>query len=124
MARRKTKSKANSGEASFRYEWVSWSPKQLDELRGWLEGNDDTLEASIQRICDEGWKVSTSENQRTGRYLVSITDKWDRKGCSNISWGIEHSSLVSAILGAVYYATEVIGDGTEGDTPISDLDLW
>ncbi|AXH78637.1 MAG: hypothetical protein [Circular genetic element sp.] len=116
--------KSKSAKNNFRFEFVNWSQPKLDELRLWLEGNKDTLEQTLENMSNRGWKLSISENQRSGRHMVSISDKWGRPGCTNVSYGFEHTNLVSAILGAVYYATEVIDLGDGGDEQETDDDLW
>lgn len=123
MPRRSGTGGDRTGTNSFRYEFVHWTPQQLMELRGWLSGNDNALESSLIDVVDKGWKLSISENKQTGRYLVSITDKWGRPGCKGISFGIEHSEVSAAIMGAIYYAVEIIGEGiTEGDRQTVDDD--
>lgn len=124
MPRRNNKTSRNKKQSNFRFEWVSWSESRLAELRGWIEGTDDTLEKQIQRLADNGWKLSFSENQQSGRYLASLTDKWDREGCAGVSFGIEHGNVTSAILGAVYYATEVIDNGFDTEERQTEDDLW
>jgi len=124
MPRKSRSDRPEGSSGTFRFVWVDWNTKQLTELRGWLEGNTLAVVDAIQHLSDESWKISISENKRTGRYLVSITDKGGRQGCTSVSFGIEHSDLTSAILGAVYYATEIIGTGlAEGDHGSMD-DLW
>lgn len=124
MPRKSRNGSKPSADNGFRFEWVQWSTTQLDDLRAWLRGNEDSLGATQRALCDSGWKLSISENQRTGRYLASITDKWGRKGCAGVAWGIEHSDLEAAIFGAYYYATEIIGDGLDEGMAGTVDDMW
>lgn len=124
MARRERQKNNPNRQSAFQFEWVNWTPAQLTELRAWLDGNEDSLGQSLQAACDSGWKISISENQRSGRLLVSLTDKAGRTGCAGRGWGIEHSDLTAAILGAVYYATEIIGNGIEEASGGNMDDLW
>lgn len=124
MARRKERNTAEDKSPAYRFVWVDWNTKQLTELRAWLDGNETSCVDGIQALSDDSWKLSISENQRSGRYLASLTDKGGRKGCAGVSFGIEHSDLTSAIMGAVYYAQEIIGVGIEANNQRSMDDLW
>lgn len=124
MPRNNRQNGARGNRAPFQFEWVSWSEQKLDELRAWISNSDNSLEDHLSLLADRGWKVSLSENQQTGRYLVSLTDKWEREGCANRSFGIEHREIAAAISGAVFYATEVIGEGFTGQDNRNVDDLW
>jgi len=124
MARRKDTPRNGSFKSDFRFEWVTWPEKKIDELTVWLGLNEESLADNIQTLCDRGWKLSVSENQQTGRYVASLTDKWGRKGCKNIAWGIEHGQIGKAILGAAYYALEVIGEGISENEREEIEDAW
>lgn len=115
---------AGSGNPGFEFIWVSWNEKQLAGLKKWHASHEHTLEMCLQSLCDTSWKTSISTNGRSGRYLVSITDKGGRKGCDHRSWGVEHSDLMAAVVGAFYYATEIICDAWETDGAGDDFELF
>lgn len=124
MARRKSGNSSRSNGSSFQFIWVDFTDKQLVELRAHVSSPELTLEKCLYSLVEKGWKVSISENRQSGRFLVSITDKWDRQGCSGITWGVEHSDLISAVYGADFYAEEIIGDGIEGVIGNVGEDKW
>lgn len=124
MPRRGSNNTNGTTKRDFRFEWVNYSEKMLDELRGWIANNEDSLEETLLDLMEAGWKLSISENHQTGRMVASITDKAGRKGCDNACWGIEHSNVTSAILGAAYYAIEVIGDGMPENERGNVVDTW
>lgn len=124
MARRLNKEDTKAGPGGYSFVYVDFSSNQLESLKKWLAGNERAAIDLLQHVVDSGWKVSVSQHQQTDRYLVTLTDKWHRPGCSKTSYCVEHSDLENAILGATYAATEIYDEGDKTSRKKTKEDAW
>lgn len=124
MARNGNNKPGSSRSTGFQFIYIKWSDSQLDALRKWYSSEDRAFTELLYLIVSSGWKVSVSEHTQTGRILATLTDKWDRPGCDNCCFCIEHSTVDGAVKGAFYAASELLHKGSSATKGDADSDLW
>jgi len=124
MPRRTNSRNTRTPQPAFRFEYVNLTDKQITELKKWMSGTETNAVNMLQGLAENGWKVSFSQHEQTSRFLVSLTDKWDRKGMKGLTLGIDHSQLLSAICAAYFYATEYLDNGLSTDNTQTQEDAW
>lgn len=124
MARKPSTKSRQSNASNFRFEYVHWSDAQLTALRKHLSSSVVSVDDTMLNIVESGWKISVSQHEQSGRYIVSLTDKWQRPGLAGITFGIEHGDFVAAIRGACFYADTILDNGIQSKDTEGMVDLW